>query len=332
MNFAGKTALVTGATGFLGGALTLRLADEGAHVRALARSPEKGAFLRGCTNLEIVTGDVTDADRMRELANGCDYVFHVAAMLGANAGGLKTMRVVNVQGTSNVANAAVDAGVERIVFVSSIAYYGYRHTQDVTENMPWTPSRDPYVITKREGECVVREAENERGLSYSIIRPGMIYGPRSGMWTGNVYRLARLRSTIWLGKGDGFAHPIHIDDVVQQMLIQAAHPAAHKQAFNSSPDPAPTWREFLGSYQRLAGNQRWLSIPYAPVNAVASAVGNLVSRSNDPMWLDFIRFTQRRITYKMTKARELLGWQPQIDLESGINSCAAWLRQEGLLA
>ena len=84
MTLQGMTALVTGATGFVGGALSHRLADEDARVKALARTPEKGDFLHTRQDIEIVPGDITDAERMREVVQGCTHVFHVAAALQGN--------------------------------------------------------------------------------------------------------------------------------------------------------------------------------------------------------------------------------------------------------
>src|SRR5215213_6613464 len=99
MSLLGKQVLVTGASGFLGGALALRLADEGAQVRALVRSPQKAAFLRDQPNVEIVQGDITDADSLRAAAEACAVVFHTAISYGNMA----LQRAVNVEGTRLVA-------------------------------------------------------------------------------------------------------------------------------------------------------------------------------------------------------------------------------------
>src|SRR5262245_51669257 len=100
---SGATALVTGATGFLGGVLVKRLAAEGVHVKALARRLNRDRFISGIDHVEIVSGDVTDAARLNEVTQGCDYVFHVAATLG---GSVEKLRPVNVAGTRHVAAAA----------------------------------------------------------------------------------------------------------------------------------------------------------------------------------------------------------------------------------
>ncbi|MGB1288313.1 MAG: NAD-dependent epimerase/dehydratase family protein, partial [Aggregatilineales bacterium] len=175
-----KTVFITGATGFLGGALALRLAAEGAIVKALARRPNRDKYLRDVPGIEIVMGDITDAARMRELTQDCDIVFHVAAALN---GKLDFQRRVNVDGTRNVAIAAAQANIERFVYVSTIAVYGYSVTGIIDEDTPQYPGNVPYNRSKSEAETALLKVVSDNNLPYSIIRPGMIYGARSAMWT-----------------------------------------------------------------------------------------------------------------------------------------------------
>lgn len=317
--------LITGATGFLGGALARRLAADGAHVRALARSSEKAAPLQAL-GIETITGDVTDADAMRRAAAGCGIVFHAAAAL---AGDYAKQHAVNVGGTANILNAATAAGVERLVYVSSIAVYGYMCAGNVTEASIPAPGADPYGQTKLESERLVQSS----GIDYTIIRPGMIYGAGAVNWTGKAFRLARLKPTPFVGDGRGAAFPIYVDDVVDLLVTAATHPAAARQIFHCAPDPAPTWREFLGSYSRLAGHDRWLAIPPLPFRILAKVVSSVAPRRSMLRDLpDQVNFIQRRVTYKMDKARDLLGWEARISLDEGIARCAGWLRDEGLLS
>ncbi len=328
-SLAGKRVLVTGATGFLGEALTRRLAAEEAHVRALARNAEKAARLRDVDGVEIVMGNIGNAHQMRDAAQGCEVAFHVAA---STDGPIEKQRNNNVEGTRHVAEAAAQAAVKRLVHVSTIAVYGYRAHGDVTEEMPMNPGEDPYNITKAEAEIVAREIGVAHGLAYSIIRPGMIYGPRSNTWTGSLFRLARLRPTLFIGRGSGSAFPIYIDDVADMMLVLATHPAAAGKAFNCAPDPSPTWRELVGAYSRLAGHQRWLAIPPVLFRVFAQIVATFAKPKTQAKALpDMVSSVQQETTFKMTKARDLLGWQAKIDLQTGIERCAPWLREEGLL-
>lgn len=330
MALQGKTVLVTGATGFVGGALVRRLANDGAEVKALARSPEKGRSLRDVPHVEIVQGDITDAERMKAVMQGCDIVFHVAAAIG---GTFDFQQRANMDGVRNVMLAAADAGVKRVVHVSSIAVYGYRASGTVTEETPLNPGRVAYNRTKAEGERIVREIGEERRVPYSIVRPGMIYGPRSGAWTLLLFRLARLKPTPFLGDGGGNPAPIYIDDLIDLMLLMAEHPAAENETFNAVNDPSPTWREFLGKYSQLAGHQAWLSLPVWAAKLSAPLADLVMTLRGEPQDVPaLIPYVTGKRTYSMAKARELLGWQPKTSLDEGIRQCAPWLREKGLLS
>lgn len=330
MTLKDTSVLVTGATGFLGGALALRLAADGVRVKALARRPERGGFLRQSANIEIVPGDISDAEGMKQITEGCEFVFHVAAALG---GKFEYQYCMNVDGTRNIMRAAASAGVKRLVHVSTIAVYGYNYRGEVTEDLPHKPGNVPYNHTKSEAEAVVCELGAQNNLPYSIIRPAMIYGPRSNMWTATMFKVARRYPTLFPGNGNGSTHPIFVDDVVDMIITLATHPSAAGEAFNSAPDPAPAWREFLSAYSRLAGHDRWLALPVFPLTLAAPLIEQVLRLRGEPQDLpQVIAFAQSQTTYSMAKARKLLNWQPKVSLADGIQRCAAWLREKGLLA
>lgn len=330
MTLAGSTVLVTGATGFVGGALTRRLAADGAHVRALARTPEKAAFLAGQPRVEIVHGDITNAVCCAEVCQGCDVVFHVAAALG---GPIAMQRRVNVEGTRHVVRAAAEAGAARLVHISSIAIYGYGHRGVITEDTAPRPTHDPYSLTKREGEGVVQVAARERDLSYTVIRPGTIYGPRSNAWTRKMFMLVRRPPLIFVGNGRGSIPAIYVDDLIDLCVVAATHPAAANQIFNGTPDPSPTWREYLGGYAALAGVRGWWPVPVAPVRwALRLRAAFAPPETRLKALPEFVSFLTEPVTYSMAKARACLNWAPSTPLAEGIARSAPWLRDLGLLA
>lgn len=329
-----STVFVTGATGFLGGWLVKRLAAEGAIVRALARRPERADFLRHLDHVEIVQGDVTDAGRMVELCTSCDVVFHVAAAFDS----MQSQQKVNVEGTINVVQAAARANVQRLVHVSSIACYGAdRHGTVVEEDMLVPIPNDPYSISKIAGEQAVRDITAQTGLPYSIIRPAMIYGEGSSAWTDTLFTLATRKPIFLLGNfiGDGSGHsqPIHVEDVVDLMLVLAEHPAAIGEAFNCAPDPAPTWREFLGGYAQLAGKTFGGGIPAPIVRTAADLLAALTPRDHRAQALPGVvrNHVLGDTTYSMEKAQRLLNWRAKVELQTGIVNLRAYLKNKGLL-
>ena len=170
---AGQTALVTGATGFLGGALAYRLAAEGVQVRALARNPLRADYIKHVDQIDVVIGDITDAERMREVVQGCDLVFHLAA---ATSGPLDTQRQVNVEGTRSVARAAALAQVRRLVQVSSIAVYGFCYGDIITEDFAAQAApRSLQYQQSRRRSCPARDRP--------AGRPALLdYPPRYDLW------------------------------------------------------------------------------------------------------------------------------------------------------
>ncbi|MBW4439458.1 MAG: NAD(P)-dependent oxidoreductase [Pleurocapsa minor GSE-CHR-MK-17-07R] len=330
--FEGVPVLVTGATGFLGGALTERLLAEGAQVSILARSAEKAARWaeRG---VRVTVGDLTDLDAVREAMRGSRIVIHSAAALD---GTFDEMVPATVIGTRNVMAAAAEfSDITRVVHVSSIAIYGlFGGRAVITEDTTPAYAEYPYVRTKLMAEGEVLSAGARNGTLYTIVRPGMIYGPHAGLWTAGLFRLATTPAgAVFFGDGTGTAFPIFVDDVVDLLMTCALHPAAAGQVFNCAPDPAPSWRELLLAYQALTGRPAgWVGLPPILLRAAAAVTAMLAPRGTILRDLpDGVDWLFARQTHSMAKARDLLGWQAQVSLSEGVARCAPWLREIGLL-
>lgn len=323
---AGRRIFVTGATGYIGRALALRLHEEGAHVLALERTPGKGDDLRE-RGLDVVEGDINDAARMRQvLAQGVAVVMHIAAWLG----GVDTSQAhpVNVTATENLATASAETGVRRFVFTSSIAVYGMRGGRDVDEGTPVEPFGYPYGDTKILAERAVQRVGRETALETVIVRPGMVYGPGARTWAVRLATWAKKGRMPLLGGGGASAFPIFIEDLVDLLLLTATHPAAAGEIFNAVNDGPTTMRDFLGAYMRMVPTTRAIRLPCWLARTAAFFA--------EP----FIR--QYRVAYIVSqlceggqisnrKARELLGWRQHTPLEEGLRRTEAWLRAEGIL-
>lgn len=314
-----KRAMVTGAAGWIASNLTRKLVDQGVEVVAVCRDPRKGAHLTGA---KVVQGDVTEPERLTELARGCDVIFHVAAAFSDSAA---VQYRVNVQGSVNVAEAAKAVGVARLVHVSSVAIYGLGHTGIITEETPQNPSpRDFYQQSKKIGEDEVWKFARKSGLPTATIRPSFVYGVGSAFWSGTMFDLAK-RLPI-LPEFAGSAHPIYIDDVVEMMLLLAIHPDAVGEAFNCTPDPAIPWREYLGAFAKLAGRDNWRKLPIEALATLVRPVELFLQMRGNPYDISgTIRFVNTEATYSMRKARELLNWSPSVSFEEGMAASEDWL-------
>lgn len=330
MSLANDRVLVTGATGFLGSALTRRLIANGATVRMLVRSATKAEAL-GNLGAEIVIGDITDAEATRRASADCAVIFHAAAALG---GSYASQFPVNVTGTENLIRAAAQAGARRFIHVSSLAVYSPVLTGLIDESMAAIPGQDPYGNTKAAGERSVRDVSAETGLTHVIVRPAGIYGPGASLWTRSLLRLATGPVTPFIGDGRARAPYVFLDDVIDMLILVSEHAAAANQTFNCVSDPSPTWRDILTAYAQLAGKTpNWVALPKALGLALSGLLMLTATRGSinrdAPDYLHFITRPDKQ--FSMVKAHRLLGWQPQVDLETGVSRCAEFLRNEGLL-
>ncbi|HRE49561.1 MAG TPA: NAD-dependent epimerase/dehydratase family protein [Aggregatilineales bacterium] len=320
-----KTALVTGANGFLGSVLVRRLRREGISVRALCRDPHKGDHL-AALGAEVIRGDIQLPATLETPMRGCDVVFHAAAVHSSAA----TSYNVNVIGTQNVVTAARTAKVGRLVHVSSVAVYGYHIAGDVTEETPMRPSpNDYYTQSKALGEQVLWHEARRGGLPTVSIRPAFIYGEGSAFWSRGLYRLVATRRAPMVNQGRGNAHPIFVEDVVDLLITSATHPNAPGNAFNAAPDPAPTWADYLGHYARIAGkdtSKAYVNLPPAAA-LLAALIGGITRLRGVPTdAAGMLHYIGTRATYRMTHAAERLGWRPRYSLVEGMAAQETWLR------
>jgi dihydroflavonol-4-reductase len=171
-----QTVLVTGATGLAGANTCKQLVERGDTVRALARETADTAPL-AALGVDVVTGDVTDADAVVRAAKGCDAAIHCAALLGGASQNMADFEAVNVQGTKNVLDAAETVDLRRVVAVSTGTFFDTAGGLD-REDAPVTkePSQDPYTVTKMAA-FLDAMARAEKGRDVVSTHPGAIFGP-----------------------------------------------------------------------------------------------------------------------------------------------------------
>ena len=214
-------AFMTGATGFLGGRVVERLRGRGDEVVCLVRSPDKAGALRelGC---ELVEGDLTSTDVMREAMTGCDGAFHLAAdyRVGVHDSVLDKMRDTNVAGTERVLDAAQAAGVPKVVYVSTMAAFGNTRGQvvDETYEHPGQGFTSKYERTKWEAHHAALE-KARAGVPVVIVQPGSIYGKGDPSATGTIWTQAATGKLPAVSFSKMGLTMVHVDDVVDGILL-----------------------------------------------------------------------------------------------------------------
>jgi len=214
-------AFVTGATGFVGTETVKRLQAGGHAVRCLVRPDSRVEGLRRM-GLELATGDLGDRASLLEGMSGCDRVINIAAAYSFWVPRKRTYAEVNVAGTRNVMECALEAGVAKVIHVSSLVVYGKPKDRPFTERSEVGPQRfSEYARTKYAGDLVAWELHASRGLPLVVVYPGAILGPDDPKATGEYIRnlvRRRLPATVF----DDSPFPwVHVRDVAE-ILVRAA--------------------------------------------------------------------------------------------------------------
>ncbi len=313
---------MTGAGGFIGAALCARLTGEGREVLGLDIAPQAAARVAEA-GAEFRAVDVTDPRALAGALGGRDGVVHAAAIV-SDQGSMADHVRVNVRGTRNVLAAAGEA---RVVHVSSVAAWGYEFPRDLDEDAEPRACGVPYVDTKAASDVLARRA------GAAVVRPGDVYGPGSIPWA--VRPLEALKSGVFVlpGRGEGLMTPVYVDDLVDCIVRALDHPGAAGRAFTAWDGHAVTAAEFAGHYARMLGRDRVPTAPRALValGALALELGARATGRPPAVSRTAMTFVDRRAAYPNALAREVLGWEPAVDLEEGMRRTEAWFRETGLL-
>lgn len=226
---------VTGGTGFLGHALIPALVKNGYHVRALTRKPHQHTWLADL-DVEVIAGDVTDPAPVRRGIQNARYVVHAAAKF-AFWGKRDQFERTNVQGAANVMDAAVAAGVEKFVHVSTIVVVGKPLKGRVVDETHPTYPEEPYQISKLRGEQLALEHFRQHRLPVVILRPGAFYGPHSHYAFNRLFIEDALKGIrIKVDGGSHITFPVYIHDVAAG-IIAALERGRAGEIYNLCGDP-----------------------------------------------------------------------------------------------
>jgi UDP-N-acetylglucosamine/UDP-N-acetyl-alpha-D-glucosaminouronate 4-epimerase len=304
-------ALVTGAAGFIGSHLTRRLLEAGHTVTGFDDLSAGAVSNLAGVDAPLIEGDLRDADAARRAADGCDVIFHQAAMKSVPRSIAEPLAFadVNVVGTLHVLEAARAAGAA-VVFASSSSVYGDQDRYPVAESMTPRP-RSPYAASKLAGEAYCRAWWEGYGVPTVALRYLNVYGPGqdpASEYASVIPRFIRacLDGTrpVIHGDGEQARDFTYVDDVVEANLLAARMPeGAGGEVFNVGGGRTPT------SINEL------LAI-------VASEAGAQPGPLREPPRAGDIRVSHADVT----KARDVLGYAPAVDIREGLRRTVSWFR------
>jgi NAD dependent epimerase/dehydratase len=309
-------ALVTGAGGFIGSHLVEALVRSGTRVRALVHYNSAGR--RGQLDdlpadvvaaVEIVAGDVTDPGCVEASVEGCDTVFHLAALIGIpySYRAPQSYVATNIAGTVAVLEACRAAGVARLVHTSTSEVYGSPESVPIAETHRLKP-QSPYAATKAAADLVALSYHASFDLPVVVVRPFNTYGPRQSARAviPTVITQALATGRIRLGATDTLRDFLYVED---------------------------TARGFMGAATAAGIEGEVIQVGTGtgtPIHGVVAAVGEILGR---PLVVETDRERIRppasevdRLVCDAGRARQLLGWSPSIDLATGLARTIDWIR------
>jgi dihydroflavonol-4-reductase len=323
--------LVTGGTGFTGAHLVRTLVARGDEVRVLARSRERAAETLP-PEAEVVVGDVADRAAVDRAMAGVDVVFHLAAAFRTAGIPDSRYREIHVDGTRYLLEAARGEGVRRFVHCSTIGVHGHIDRPPADETTPHRPG-DIYQVTKSEGEGLALRFQQEHDFPLTVARPASIYGP-GDLRLLKLFRMIAKGRFVMFGSGEVGFHTVYVEDLVRGFLLMAEDDAAIGEVFILAGERSVSLNELVRVIARaLDVPTPRLRLPVAPVMAAAHVIKALCVplRIEPPLYPRRVGFFTKHREFTIEKARRVLGYEPEVDLETGIRRTAAWYREQGLI-
>jgi len=322
--------LVTGGTGFIGSAVVRALLDLRANIRVLARPTSDRRNLAGLP-VEFVTGDLGDAPSLGPALDGCTGLFHVAADYRLWVPDPEVMYRANVDGTRALMQAALDAGVRRIVYTSSVAVLGLHddgQPADETTKATLEEMIGPYKRSKFLAEAEVRRLVAECHLPAVIVNPSTPVGPRDAKPTPTGRMIVEAASGHMPAFVDTGLNLVHVDDVALGHIAAFERGRVGERYILGGENL--TLAEMLGTIAELTGRRKpWLQVPRAaiyPVAFAAEATARIMG--GEPfVTVDGLRLAKKKMFFSSAKAMRELGYRPR-PVRQALEDAVAWFRAE----
>ena len=323
--------LVTGAGGFVGSNLVDHLHARGYRVRAMVRKPEQAAALQGRAD-EVAVADITDPASLPPAVAGVDGVFHVAAIFRQEGVPDATFHAINVEGVRNIFEAAIAAGVPRIVHTSTNGVHSDVDVPPANETAPFKPA-DIYQRTKLEGERVAMRYFEEGRIGGVALRPTMIWGPGDR----RMFKLFRMIATgrfFYIGPGNAHTHWVDVRDLARAFELAMNASGINAEAFLIGGREYRTLKEDVRDIAAELGvSEPRLHLPVAPVMRLAH-VTEIVCKPlgiEPPLFRRRVSFFLKNRAYDISKAKRMLGYETRTDVRGEIADIVAYHRERGEL-
>ena len=316
-------AFVTGGTGFIGSHVVDLLLENGHSVKLLSRKPDIPAWWKD-RDVSVSAGDLRDPGQVVDAMQGSDVVYHIGEVRSTTAGNA----AMNAGLVERMVIALKASGVKRLVFVSSVTVAGIPLAIPGNEDTPASVVlRDQYTEYKRKAEEIIRQTGG--GVEYAIVRPGVVYGPRSrhlGSLVDAIRRFGPL-GLPFIGSGTNLMPLIHVKDLARAIYLAGTVPAAAGRTLNIIDGERRTWLAFFSAIAE-AQRKRFRMIPVHPALAKVPAMFMDLFTGVFGQSLDlpsYVTYVSRDVHFDNGLARSVLGWDPAYhDLRDAARDMVAW--------
>lgn len=320
-------ALVTGASGFLGGRLAEVLAREGEQVTVLARPNADLRHLSG-SQVRVVRGGLTDREPVMDAVRGVTHIFHCAAA-STDWASMEVYVESNVTGTETLLAAAREASqLERFVHVSTTDVYGYPIVP-CNETGALRDAGLPYNQTKILGEKAVWRTAREQGLPVTVVRPATIYGPRGKAFVTDIADLLRKGQMAHIGGGRTTGGFLYVDNAVDALIAAARSSATLAQAYNLTDETGMLWNEYVAALaEGLGCKPPWIDLPYEAAMVIAKVMEFPYRwlKGRPLLTQHAVALLGRDQEYPCGKARVEFDFISRVSFEEGIDRSVAWVK------
>lgn len=311
--------LITGAGGFIGSYLVKQELGRGHKVTAVDVNLSRLRGIDQDGNLHLIEADFRDRNALDSCLPNHDICFHLASAHLETGVGEDFFWKVNVDGTAEFVERCYQAGIERFIHCSSVGVFG-EVTQPLTDEEGECNPEIPYEKSKLAGEQAVIEFSNRTGYPVVAIRPSWVYGPGCPR-TMKLVRTIEKGRFFYVGSGQNLRHPIYIDDMVTGFELAAYHPNASGEVFIMAGPRAVTLQELVEGIAACSGvSAPSLRLPLPLVDAgcyMLEASFGVIGRQA-PFTRRSLKFFTGSSSFSTRKAKEVLGFQPRVDLQEGL--------------
>ncbi len=327
------TILVTGATGFLGSALTMELIQQKQDVRILVRDEQKARQQFGDA-VTIVRGEITDVPQVQEAVDGVTVIYHLVGRLYHPSTPTELYSKTHVEGTRILLNACKgQSQLQRVVHCSTTGVLGVTgNRKPAGEDAPFAPT-NPYEATKLEGELLALSAYKEYGLPVTVIRPGLVYGPGDLHLLGFFSSINKGRPSLIAG-GRALIHPVYINDMTDAFLLSAERQEAIGRSYNIAGDHPVSFKVLSTAIAHALGRELPKGNIPLPLANLASDIFSVIpgfQGESAPLTRSRVKFLTNSRVYSIERAQKELGYGPKVGLDEGMKATAAWYQKHGYL-